>query len=282
MRRTPRTRAVRPLDWAFPPTPARCEVVSLEAERDEGRPPILFVHGLRHAAWCWQEHWMPELARRGWPVHALSLRGHGASEGADRLSRTVLRDYVHDVMQAIVRLPRRPVLVGHSMGALVVQRVLERYPARAGVLLAPVPGHSGLAMGARYARTDPAGYAQVLLGRPLPMDRGDLFPGLDEPVARRHLDRLGGESPIVQWELTLPRRMPRIESPVQILATPDDTLIPVGDVRRLGRALDAEPVWFEGMGHDLMLDARWREPLDAMTAWLETVAAERGREPAAA
>jgi hypothetical protein len=27
------------------------------------------------------------------------------------------------------------------------------------------------------------------------------------------------------------------------------------------------------MGHDLMLDARWRKPFEAMLAWLETVPA---------
>lgn len=284
MRRRPRTRAVRPFDWAFPPVPARCEVLSMDPAEDAGRPPILFVHGLRHGAWCWQEHWMPELARRGWPVHAISLRGHAGSEGAERLRRTLLRDYVHDVMQAIVRLPTRPVLVGHSMGALVVQRVLERYPARAGVLVSPVPGHSGLRLAANYARTDPRGFAAVLAGRPLPLDRDDLFSAdLDEATARRHLGRLGAESPLVQWELTLPRRMPRIEAPVQILATPRDTLIPVADVRRLAATLGTEPVWFPDMAHDLMLDARWREPLDAMATWLEdTLAGDRSRERAAA
>ena len=29
------------------------------------------------------------------------------------------------------------------------------------------------------------------------------------------------------------------------------------------------------MGHDLMLDARWRLPFDAMLAWLATVPAVR-------
>jgi pimeloyl-ACP methyl ester carboxylesterase len=53
----------------------------------------------------------------------------------------VLRDYVYDVVQVAVALPVRPVLIGHGLGALVVARVLARYPARAAVLLTPaIPG----------------------------------------------------------------------------------------------------------------------------------------------
>src|SRR3954449_12395377 len=50
----------------------------------EGPPagaPILFIHGAFGGAWMWREIFMPYFARRGRAVAALSLRGHGASEG---------------------------------------------------------------------------------------------------------------------------------------------------------------------------------------------------------
>ena len=40
--------------------------------------PILFVHSMWHAAWCWRP-WQERLAARGWESHAISLPGHGAS-----------------------------------------------------------------------------------------------------------------------------------------------------------------------------------------------------------
>jgi hypothetical protein len=40
-------------------------------------------------------------------------------------------------------------------------------------------------------------------------------------------------------------------------------------VRSTAARYGAQIEEFPGMGHDLMLDARWREPLDAMLAWLE-------------
>lgn len=38
------------------------------------RPPLVFVHGSFHAAWCWAEHWLPFFSRAGFPCYALSLR----------------------------------------------------------------------------------------------------------------------------------------------------------------------------------------------------------------
>lgn len=265
-----RTRAVRPFEWAFPVQAARCEVVSIEPDQPSDKPPILFVHGLRHASWCWREKWMPELARRGWPVHAIDLRGHGASEGKERIAKTRLRDYAHDVMQAVIKLPERPVLVGHSMGGYVVQRVMELYTPRAGVLVAPSPTVDGQSITLMYAKTKPAALALALAGRPLPLNTEDLFSDeLDRAEVAGYMARLEGASPLVQWELTLSRRLSRVNAPVQILATPEDRVIPAAGVKKLARALGVEPVWFPGMAHDMMLDARWLEPLDAMERWLD-------------
>jgi hypothetical protein len=37
----------------------------------------------------------------------------------------------------------------------------------------------------------------------------------------------------------------------------------------VARGYGGAPLLFPGMGHDLMLDARWREPIDAILDWLE-------------
>jgi len=50
-----------------------------------------------------------------------------------------IADYVEDVAQVVGQLPEVPVIVGHSMGGLVVQKYLEKYIAPAAVLLASVP-----------------------------------------------------------------------------------------------------------------------------------------------
>jgi pimeloyl-ACP methyl ester carboxylesterase len=46
---------------------------------------------------------------------------------------------VDDVSEIIAQLPKIPILVGHSMGGLVVQKYLETHKVPAAVLVTPVP-----------------------------------------------------------------------------------------------------------------------------------------------
>ncbi len=230
--------------------------------------PLLFVHGLGHGAWCW-EHWLQAAAAAGHPAYAVSLRGHGGSAGALRTAR--LSDYVDDVVHTAASLPRRAVLVGHSMGGLVVQKALARYGAHAGVLVAPVPARPALGSLLSIARRHPADAARMMVGGSLPLRREYLFNQLDAAEAQRLADRCGPESPLAQFQLLLhrPAAQPRGDAPVLVLGTPDDALVPLADVRRTAGHYEAELRTFAGMGHDLMLDADWRAPLTTMLTWLE-------------
>ena len=67
-----------------------------------------------------------------------------------------------------------------------------------------------------------------------------------------------------------PAGRPLGAAPVLVLATPDDRLIPIRGIRSTAARYGATLQEFPGMGHDLMLDARWREPFDAMIGWLRT------------
>lgn len=125
--------------------------------------PLLFVHGAWHGAWCWVEHFLDYFAQRGFAVHAVSLRGHGASEGRDRLRWTRLAEYVEDVAQIAGQLPSPLVVIGHSMGGGVVQKYLENHPAPAGVLLASMPPAGVLATTLRIARRHPLEFIRVNL-----------------------------------------------------------------------------------------------------------------------
>ena len=263
-----KTLAMRPWDWSFPPAPvAHREVRSALPTGPTDRPPLLMVHGIAHGAWCFEENWVPAAAERGWPSYAVSLRGHGGSGGARRLRRTLTRDYVHDVLQAITDLPEPPVLVGHSMGALVAQLVAERYPLRGLVLLTPAPMHSALGALAGIARDRPGDFLGAVAGRTLSMEPDILFEGLDPGTAREYSDRTGVESPLVQWELLLRRRVGPVRCPVLVVGVPGDRLVRPADVRRTAESYGVEPVWFPGMGHDVMLDAGWDRVLDTVLAF---------------
>ena len=102
----------------------RLEVLSRRPSAARNAPPILFVHGARHAAWCWDEYFLDYFAANGYAAHAVSLRGHGGSEGQSGLWRHRIRDYVDDVAAVAAALPAAPIVVGHSMGGFVVQKFL--------------------------------------------------------------------------------------------------------------------------------------------------------------
>jgi pimeloyl-ACP methyl ester carboxylesterase len=246
------------------------EVLERLPDADTGRPPLLFVHGLGHGAWCW-ENWLDAAAAAGHPSYAVSLRGHGGSQG--RLKTALLGQYVDDVVRTAATLPRPAVLVGHSMGGLVVQRALARYAAVAGVLVAPVPAHPAVAALMRIARQHPLDALRIVAGGSLPLRAEYLFRDLEPAEAARHTDRCGGESALVQYQLLMhrPARPPLGAPPVLVLATPDDGLVPLPGIRSTAERYGADVREFPGIGHDLMLDVRWREPLDALLDWLVTI-----------
>src|ERR1700741_242771 len=95
-----------------------------------GRPPLLFVHGGYCDAWCWEPYFLPWFAARGYAAYALSLRGHGKSPGFESLFITSLADYESDVEYVAALLPEQPVLIGHSMGAAIVELIVAKRPVR--------------------------------------------------------------------------------------------------------------------------------------------------------
>jgi pimeloyl-ACP methyl ester carboxylesterase len=261
-------------EWSSPIVPVQREVLTSQpvpdgaGETESNRPPLLFVAGYRHGAWAFAEQWLEHAAERGYPAYAMSLRGHGDSGTAEG---TTLRAYAHDVVQVAARLPRRSVLIGHGVGGLAVANALARYPARAGVLVAPVFGGwgtFGLALRRNLVGTLPA-----VFGGRLGLRRGQLF-GRELPAgqAREFTRRIGGTpARRVQWQL-LRQRTPELpvgEAPVLVLGSPDDHVVPRRSLEKAARRYGGAPLLFPGMGHDLMLESRWKEPIDAILDWLE-------------
>ena len=62
------------------PSGLKLEVLSQKAastadeKKNSSPPPIVFVHGSYHAAWCWREHFFQYFTDRGHDVYAVSMR----------------------------------------------------------------------------------------------------------------------------------------------------------------------------------------------------------------
>jgi alpha-beta hydrolase superfamily lysophospholipase len=220
---------------------------------------------------------LPAAAARGWHGVAVSLRGHGGSERPERYRLATLRHYQHDVLQAITQLPAPPVLIGHSMGGLVVQSVLERYRAApAGVLVASAPPVHGLGFATAMLRHDPATARRRRSSGPHRPRDGTFFgSAMPHDEARRHTARLGEEAVAAAWQVALPRRVPDVRAPVLVLGGADDRLLSPRDVIRTARTYGTQARIFPGMGHDLMLGPGNLGVLDVMLDWLEEHAVRR-------
>jgi len=96
---------------------------------------IALVHGSYHGAWCW-DLLRPELERRGHRVFTMDLPISNPAAGLDAYAQAV-----DDALPA----DSVPVIVGHSMGGLVIPLVAARRKVQQLVFLAafvPTPGQT--------------------------------------------------------------------------------------------------------------------------------------------
>jgi pimeloyl-ACP methyl ester carboxylesterase len=251
------SRLLRFDDWTDPVPYAPREVVSA-VPVDPVLPPVLFVPGLGHGPWAFQEHWLEHTCSRGFPAHAVGLR-----KGGD------LRAYVHDVVQVAASLPRQTVLVGHGAGALIVAQALGRYPARAAVLAAPVL--DGWATFRAALKANFFGTVPAVFGGRLRLSRRQLFsPELPVEKAEAYRKLLTPANAKSQRELVTHQPLPTPvgNPPVLVVGSPDDRVVPRSSLDRTAARYGRAPLLFPGMGHDLMLDAGRAEPIDAILDWL--------------
>ena len=263
------------------------EVIERQSLRRTERPPLLFVHGLAHGAWCWTEHFLDYFAENGFDAYALSLRGHGSSGGREHLRWTSIADYADDVARVAATLPSAPIPTGHSLGGLVVQQYLEQHVAPAAVLLAPAPPGGIRGQTTRMALENPWLAVETFLtlepGRAFSTAaraRKFLFsPELPEEAVRRYVKLLGRESFRAILELSYlqpdPARVRR--TPMLVLGAERDNIVPVSEITRTAETYGAESLVLADIAHDLMLDPDWRRAAEAMLDWLTTTLDARPR-----
>jgi len=88
---------------------------------------FFLVHGAWHGAWCWYRV-VPLLERRGHRVVTPELPAHGLD--ATPAAAVSLADYAGHVAEALRAAPEPVVLVGHSLGGMVISAAAELVPER--------------------------------------------------------------------------------------------------------------------------------------------------------
>jgi pimeloyl-ACP methyl ester carboxylesterase len=261
----------------------KLELITREPVGKAKEVPLLFVHGKWHGAWCWDEHFLPYFAGQGYACAALSLRGHGGSEGREKLRWASIADYVSDVERVAGRFDAPPVIIGHSMGGFITQKYLEKHPQHpAAVLLTPIPPSGvwpstfivlrerplvllkALATLRLYPVVETRELARwALFSESFPEQLLEKYhPFLQDESFRSYLDELG-------LNLVRPKR---VKTPLLVIGGENDRIIPPYLVQRAARAYRTEAIIFPGMAHDVMLETGWEAVAATILKWLN----ERG------
>jgi len=241
---------------------------------------VLFVHGMWGGSW-YLRNYLYGAAAAGWDAWAVNLRGHGESAAPGGLERVRLDDYVDDVRRCLDHLGEA-VLVGHSMGGLIAQKVAAGGGIAAAVFItsAPPRGIMGLQWPvlSRMGRYLPA----MLAGRAFTVSRAHadflLLNGLAPDQRDWAFPRFGAESGRVGRELALggltvdPRS---VRCPALVVGAERDRITPAALQRRIARRYRAEYQEASGHAHMLMLEDGWERPFKDVLAWIERAVDER-------
>ncbi len=254
------------------------EVVSKKPTQKSDHRHILFVHGAWHGAWCWKR-FQTFFSERGFETHAMSLRGHGNSEGRDRLRWYRSSDYVADVVKTVKQMPSPPVLVGHSLGGYLILKFLEQHSVPGAVLLAPVPARGSLKMGIRVLLRHPWQVTKFQLTLDpyalieSPQLARDAFFSQDMPddLLNHYFPLLQGESFMIGLDTTWfdrPRPEMAAPTPMLVLGAANDVFCSRKEVEATARAYESRAEFFPDMAHDMMLEENWEKVAGRIQEWL--------------
>jgi non-heme chloroperoxidase len=242
--------------------------------RASSRPPLLLVHGMFGGAWYW-ERYQQFFAARGYTSYAIDLRGHHGSRPVDDIGHVRFRDYVDDALSVAATLGR-PIVLGHSMGGLIAQRLAEENAVIAAVMMCSAPPRwippISVPLASRIWRYLP----KLLLSKPLlprnedadylmfnrtpPIERQEYYPLLVPESGRAGLELSLGAIAI---------DAKRVQCPMLSVAAEDDHFL----VPRVGRALakkyHCRLMTFPGHAHSIMTEPGWETPAAQIAEWIE-------------
>jgi pimeloyl-ACP methyl ester carboxylesterase len=247
------------------------------------KPPILFIPGYFASAWVY-ESYLPFFAERGYAGFALNLRGRAGSAlpSGTMLGQVSLNDFIDDARQVarwLVERLGRPIIMGHSMGGLIAQKLGEEGLARALVLLSPAPPRGISVMTPRLLRRQLRYLPSLLRSQRVvprwPDMRELVLNRLPEEEQQPTFARFVSDSGRAGREMSFrsvsvdAARVRSHGCPVLVVTSDDDRFIPPRVAQRIAQRYRAPVYMARGHGHLMLREPGWSEPAAFIAGWLE-------------
>jgi non-heme chloroperoxidase len=262
------------------------------------QPPVVFVHGLWIHSSSWQP-WMDLFRSAGHDVSAPGWPAERPTAAETRQNPGPLAGFgIKEVTQAYERhisnLPERPIVIGHSFGGLIAQKLLASGHAAAAVAIDPaaikgvtktplrqirgaLPVLSNPRNRDRAVALKPRQFAYSF-GNALPRSESDaLYERFAIPGSARLLFEAVAANKTPDSPAAVDSRL-KDRGPLLMIAGGRDNTVPEVVVRAAhelyrGSGAVTDLAVFPDRGHSLVFDSRWREVADRAAAWLSTKAA---------
>jgi 3-oxoadipate enol-lactonase len=159
---------------------------SYEAAGNPASPPLVFLHGIGGAARAWSGQL--EAFSDRYRTIAWDMPGYGGSAPPAQFSIPGFADALQDFLQAAGAI--KPILVGHSIGGMIVQQLLAKNPGIAGAVVLAQTSPA-------FGKPDGDWQKSFIAARLGPLDRGEtlalLAPSLVKELAGDNPDIAGME-----------------------------------------------------------------------------------------
>ena len=252
--------------------------IQLNHNNAKKHPPILFVPGSFSGAWIWKGNFLEYFHDDGYDVAAMSFRSHGW-RGWDLWQRG-LSEFDRDLKEVISQFDSPPILVAHSLGGLIAQRVALEVPVRALALLSPIPIDGVAPSVFSLAKKSPLSLLKLAsitfeprFSRLAEAPLGIYSEDVRQEIQNEFSGRLQAESPLVLLQSLFHRldTEKKISCPVHFWGAEGDHIIPASEVKRSASMLNAPYRIFPGMSHTFQSEPNWKDVASDMLSWINKI-----------
>ncbi|AYG03917.1 alpha/beta hydrolase [Gryllotalpicola protaetiae] len=256
-------------------------------------PPVIFIHGLWVHSSAW-EPWVQKFTKAGFNAAAIDWPGDSPTvaesrQHPERVAGIGIAEITAHYEREIAKLSERPIVVGHSFGGLVAQKLLSSRLAAAAVAIdpAPIKGVKALPL-AQIRSALPVVKSKSNFTKAVSLKRGQFRYGFGNTLSKAESNELfdrfaipGPGRPV--FELTAAKKdansptivdtAGRERGPLLIIGGEKDHTIPEV-VARQAAALYAGGTRTEyrkiaARGHSLVFDSGWRTVADLTLEWIQ-------------